>query len=171
MIVQHPNLTGWLIETPEVLRLLNAGHLLVLPDGSQVHPLHFTPVDFANDDIAEARVWAITAVDDWADAREDTLDAKLSKSPARAIFLNTEIVQYFNAGRPATPSGNIYVMANSRAVRKNIPLRTVLENRLAKWISVRAMIATLDDALEEAIEAIEAAATIDDIAAILADLP
>lgn len=139
--------------------------------------IHGTPAQvfnvLINYDLAfeDIQAEALALVYYWADDREDTLDAKLSESPTRAMFWNSEIVQYFNDGRPATPSGNVYVMANSRAIRKNIPLRTVLENKLARWISVRAMIATLDDASEEAIEAIEAATTVEEVAAVLESLP
>ena len=122
-------------------------------------------------DVETIRVWAITAVNDWADAREDTLDAKLSKSPARAIFLNTEIVQYFNAGRPANPAANIYVMAAEMAASRGIALRAMLELLLTKWIAARDKLASINAVQDEATTAIEAAATIEEVAAILAALP
>lgn len=62
MIILHPSRPGWLIGTERVIELLNAPHRLFLPDGSQVHPLHFTPPDFGPDDLEACKTWAIDAV-------------------------------------------------------------------------------------------------------------
>ena len=170
-LYQHPTQPGWLIGTVEVERLLNVGHQLILPDGQQVHPLYSYPPNFLDSDLEACKTWALDYINDWADAREDTLDAKLSRSPARAIFLNTEIVQYYNAGRPANPAANVYVMADEMAASREVTLREMLELLFAKWLTARERLSNINAIQDEATTAIEAAATIADIAAILAALP
>ena len=58
----HPTQPGWLIGTPEVERLLNALHRLIMPDGAIVHPLHFHPPDFTGADLVAAQAWAVDTV-------------------------------------------------------------------------------------------------------------
>lgn len=65
MIIQHPSQPGWLIVTPEVSRLIDVPHRLLLPDGTDIHPLHFHPPDFGPDDVSAAAAWAIDALQQW----------------------------------------------------------------------------------------------------------
>jgi hypothetical protein len=50
MIVKHPSQPGWLIVTPEAESLLSPPYMLNM-DGSIVHPLHFTPADFLDNQV------------------------------------------------------------------------------------------------------------------------
>lgn len=171
MIVQHPDLTGWLIETPEVLRLLNAGHLLVEPDGTQVHPLHFTPVDFANDDVFGVQDYARQFVRVYALAKMALLDSDLNWGNVGTNLVMGEAERFLLAGRPADPVAGQYAIAEKWRVRRGETLAATLNWMSDKYLVMYGSAADIIDLWNEKIAAIESAATIEEIAAVLASLP
>lgn len=119
-------------------------------------------------DLDRAKILAITIINDQADAAETKLDSLITGKPARAMLLNTEIVEYYKAGRPADPAANVYVIANALALRREITLRAMLENLFLRWRNIQAKIALIVTEFDRLTEAINAAGSRAEIEAILA---
>jgi hypothetical protein len=116
------------------------------------------------------RVAAIDEINRQAKDAEDQIDQILEDHHIRAIQLNTEIVDYVNAGRPASPSPTRYVIAAAMATRREITLRDMLEILFDRWRTMQERIATIITELDRLIEAIEAATSIEEIATALASM-
>lgn len=167
MITHHPTKAGWLILTPQVQESLDATHLLVLPDSTQVHPLYFTDFDFSEGDLEGVREYALLYVRQAASEAESSFDARITSSPTKAIFLNTEIVEYYAQGRPTNPNANIFVVANAMATRRGITLHDMLKSLFLKWRNIQSSIADIVTELDRLVDEIETAVTIEEIQSIL----
>lgn len=126
-------------------------------------------------DIEVIRPWAIEQINRLAAEQEDAIDSLISGHVARAVMLNTEIVTYFQAGRPANPQANIYVIADAITTRRQnndpgITLHDTLESLFSRWRMVQSRIAVIITELDSAVEAINTAATIGEVVIILANL-
>lgn len=167
MIIHHPDKSGWLIKTAKVAELLLANYQLILPDGAKVSPLYEFDSDFSEDDLDGVREYALLYVRQAANDAESGFDDRITSSPTKAIFLNTEIVEYYKQGRPANPAANVFVVADAMATRRGITLHDMLEILFLKWRAIQTQIAAIVTELDRLIEAIEAAVTIEEIQAIL----
>ena len=111
----------------------------------------------AHDPLPEIRTAAIVTLNEQAAAAEGAIDSLIAGHHVRALMLNTEIVAYFEAGRPADPAANVYVIANAMATRRGITLRDMLEILFSRWRDVQADIGDIVTELDRVTEAIEAA--------------
>ena len=86
------------------------------------------------------------------------------------MMLNSEIVQYLTAGRPASPSAAVYVLAKALADRRGVTLRAALETLADRWLTLRTRIAAIITELDRLEDAIAAAGSVAEIAGVLAGM-
>lgn len=127
-------------------------------------------LDYQAGALDRAKTAALIEVQRQAEEQEAAIDALISGNFVRAIMLNTEIVAYFEAGRPANPSANVYVISAAIAARRGATLRDTLESLFSRWRDVQSRIATIITELDRATEEIEAATTVVEVDLILAGL-
>ena len=170
-LYQHPTQPGWLIGTAEIERLLNVDYLIVLPDGAQVHPLYFQPVDFGPEDLAGAQDYAKQFVRVYALAKMALLDSDLNWGNVGTNLVMGEAERFLLAGRPANPALAQYAIAEKWRVRRGETLAATLNWMADKYLVMYGEAANIIDLWNEKIAAIEAAVTVEDVAAVLASLP
>lgn len=89
--------------------------------------------------LAAVKARALAVVRGEARERAAAVDQLVSGHPTLA----TEVVIYFQAGRPADPNPAIYVIAAALASRRGADLRATLEGLLTRWRNVQAAVAGL----------------------------
>lgn len=101
---------------------------------------------------------------------ENQIDDLVSGNYVRAIMLNTEITHYAQAGRPANPSPNVYVIADAIANRRGQPLRDTLESLFDRWRDIQSRIAAIVTELDRVETALDAAETVAEVEAVEASV-
>lgn len=169
MIIQHPTQPGWLINTPEVERLINAPHKLILIDGSEVHPLYFTPPDFAPGDVEAVRSWAYGIINGKADDKALALDNTLWFSEAQLPleFAADELNRWYAAGSPASPPAAQYKIANQLSQVRGETIGDTITWMAGKWQTLYASTAQLMAQRYSFIQQVTNAADIDAIKTVL----
>ncbi len=120
--------------------------------------------------LAEAKAKALVVVRQRAAEAEAEIDNLLGGHFLRAVMLNTEIVQYINAGRPASPSHTVYALADALAQRRGVSLREMLEALRSRWLTLRGRIATIITELDRVEDELSAAGSVGEITEILGRL-
>ena len=129
-----------------------------------------TPEQDGFPSLADEKIRAIHYVRQQAQQAENAIDALLAGNFVRAMMLNSEIVQYLTAGRPASPSASVYVLAKALADRRGVALRAALETLADRWLTLRSRIATIIVELDRLEDEIDAATTVAEIATVLAGM-
>lgn len=113
--------------------------------------------------ISEAKVIALSLVQTEAKAAADSINDLFTKNPVRALMLNTEIVDYVNQGKPASPNPARYVISAAIATQRGDTLKDTLEALLAKWLTVQAAIAVIAPEANRLTDEIDVATTLAEI--------
>jgi len=127
--------------------------------------------NYIEPDVETVRSWALAYVRQYALDKIAELDTELQWGTVGTVLVMGEASRYLLANRPASPTPAQYAIANKWRVRRSETLADTLNWMADKYLVMYASTATIIDVWNEKITAIEAAATIDDIAAVLAALP
>lgn len=127
-------------------------------------------LDYQAGELDRAKTEALAEVRRQAEKQEGSIDTLISGNFVRAIMLNTEIVHYVDAGRPASPSPTVYIISDAMATRRSVTLHDMLELLFARWRDVQGRIATIITELDRAIDEINAATTVAEVEAVLIGL-
>lgn len=162
MIVQHPTRFGWLIVTPEVEALLNAGHQLVLPDGTAVHPLHFYEADIVT--VEQALAYGLQYLNTWRGARRSALG--LTSANFQELVYTGKVLE---SQRWLAAPGSAFGLA-AEAVAHGISNEAMAALVLGQWSAWQSASDAIEAAYITARLWIEAAEDESEIARVLAGL-
>lgn len=160
MIVQHPTRPGWLIVTPEIGQIINAEHRLILPDGSVVHPLHFTESDILT--VEQARVYGSQYLNTWRGRQRAALGLTSAEFQELAYTGKALECQRWQAA-PESAFG----LAKEAAAR-GLTNEAMATLALTQWAAWQAGSDTIEADYITARAAVLAAGTVEEIAEILA---